>query len=69
MEDSLRALLADFEIHEDVLTYFGSVGMRTMDDFAVHLDSRAEVQAKILDHVSSQRDSVAASFRLKQAWR
>ena len=69
IDDALKALLADFDVHEDVSAYFDKVGLRTLDALAVHLDSRTEVQTKILDHVPSQRANVATSLALKQAWR
>ena len=44
LDAPFEALLKDHDIPEQVINYLQGIGMQKMDDLAVHLDSRSEVQ-------------------------
>ena len=71
METGLRALLTNNGVEESVIEWLGSnaQGCRTMKVFANWVDSKSELQATVLDHITDLRASRAQLGALKQAWR
>ena len=67
---TLTKLLNEHNIAAEIQTYMsGTLNIQSCDDFATYIDSRSEVQAKILDHVGTHRTDAQSQYRLKQAWR
>ena len=63
-------LLDDQGIHDHVKRYIKDIAeLETVDDFANLVESRAQIQEKVLDHVATQKNSSRQLSRLKQAWR
>ena len=68
-EPKLLRLLDDKDIHADVRAFLATLPVRSIDDLATLVEGQTEIQAAILDHVTSMKTNVQQRFRMKQAWR
>ncbi len=69
MEPSFRQLLVDRAIHVDLIDFLQAEGITTMVKLANYCDSRAEVQALLVDRVTSTRGRRKAKAALTELWR
>ena len=69
MEPQLTHILTQNGVHDEIIQWMTTHDVLTTNQFANYLESRNEVQTKILDQVTSQRASPGQLARVKMAWR